>query len=70
MGLIGEDVAIETLEGDRKDHSWFVLPSEKSSRLRMSHGEYECLEKEGAPIKDTEQELVPGSTERIRRGGL
>lgn len=41
-----------------------------SSMLRMNRGEYECLVKEGEPIKDTEQEWVSSSTKRIRRGWL
>lgn len=49
-------------------YSWFILPSEKSTRLRMNHGEYECLMKEGEPMKDTEYELVSSTTKRIRRG--
>lgn len=49
----GTDGVVETLEGDR-DCSWLIMPSEKSNRLRMNHGEYECLMKGGEPIKNTE----------------
>lgn len=51
-----------------RDYSWLILPSEKSIRLKISNGEYECLMEEGEPMKDTEQELVSSSTKRIRRG--
>ena len=45
-------------------------PYTRSNRLRMNHGEYDCLMKEGEPIKVTAQELVSGSTNRIKRGWL